>query len=81
MKGIGLQMGDLGRHLQDAWFQKHLLDLHKRVKKGVLYVGTPGTGKTTIVHDFFADTDAKLDDSDVQHTQVNFNNYTTSQSL
>jgi Cdc6-like AAA superfamily ATPase len=61
--------------------QKHLLDLHKRVKKGVLYVGTPGTGKTTIVHDYFADTDARLDDSDVQHTQVNFNNYTTSESL
>jgi len=61
--------------------QKYLLEMHKRVKKGMLYVGTAGTGKTTIVKDYFADQENPILDSDVLSTQVNFNNYTSSLSL
>jgi dynein heavy chain len=40
-------------------------------------VGTAGTGKTTIVKDYFAEVDPDL----VLNTQINFNSYTTSMSL
>jgi dynein heavy chain, axonemal len=61
--------------------QKCLLDMHKIVNKGVLYVGIAGTGKTTIVQDYFADCDNPMNDSDVLHTQCNFNSYTSSMTL
>lgn len=61
--------------------QKFLINMHKIVQKGILYVGIAGTGKTTIVQDYFADCDNPINDSDVLHTQCNFNNYTSSQTL
>jgi len=38
---------------------KYILDLHVARQKPVLYVGIPGTGKTTIVKDYLADVKAK----------------------
>lgn len=61
--------------------QKFLLNMHKIVNKGILYVGIAGTGKTTIVQDYFADCDNPVNDSDVLHTQCNFNNYTSALTL
>jgi dynein heavy chain len=61
--------------------QKYLLEMHKQVNKGILYVGIAGTGKTTIVKDYFADCDNPINESDVLHTQINFNNYTSSMTL
>jgi len=57
--------------------QKYLLTMHTEAKKGLLYVGTAGTGKTTIVLDYFNDVDGDV----VLTSQVNFNSYTSSMSL
>ena len=37
--------------------QRFLLDMHVKAKKGVLYVGSAGTGKTTIIKDYFSTLD------------------------
>jgi hypothetical protein len=37
--------------------QKFLLDMHVGARKGVLYVGTAGTSKTTIIKDYFSKLD------------------------
>lgn len=34
--------------------QHFLLDIHVAAKKGMLYVGIAGTGKTTIIKDYFS---------------------------
>jgi dynein heavy chain len=39
--------------------QRFLLDVHVRAGKGILYVGSAGTGKTTIVRDYFSTLDAE----------------------
>jgi dynein heavy chain len=33
--------------------QKYLLDLHVKKRRGMLYIGAAGTGKTTIIKDYF----------------------------
>lgn len=57
--------------------QKYLLKMHTEAHKGILYVGTAGTGKTTIVKDYFTDVDSEV----ILTSQVNFNSYTSSLSL
>ena len=57
--------------------QKFLLDMHVNSFKGVLYVGTAGTSKTTIINDYFS----KLD-PDTRETQaISMNSYTDSAAL
>mmetsp|Transcript_9659 Transcript_9659/g.9349 ORF Transcript_9659/g.9349 Transcript_9659/m.9349 type:complete len:126 (+) Transcript_9659:148-525(+) len=57
--------------------QKFLLDMHVKYKKGVLYVGSAGTGKTTIIKDYFS----TLDKDFVNTASINFNSYTDSKAL
>ena len=51
--------------------------MHTAAQKGLMYVGTAGTGKTTIVLDYFTD----VDSDSILTSQVNFNSYTSSMSL
>jgi dynein heavy chain len=51
--------------------------MHLEAQKGIVYVGTAGTGKTTIVKNYFKDADPDL----ILNTQINFNSYTDSMSL
>lgn len=57
--------------------QRFILDMHVRAKKGVLYVGSAGTGKTTIIRDYFS----TLDKEYVLNASINFNSYTDSKAL
>jgi dynein heavy chain len=57
--------------------QRFLLDLHVAARKGMLYVGSAGTGKTTIIKDYFS----TLDKEHVLNSSINFNNYTDSKAL
>lgn len=57
--------------------QRFLLDLHVSAKRGILYVGSAGTGKTTIIKDYFS----TLDKEQVLNASINFNNYTDSKAL
>jgi dynein heavy chain len=57
--------------------QRFLLDLHVKHRRGMLYVGSAGTGKTTIIKDYFASLDKDL----TLNASINFNNYTDSKSL
>ena len=61
---------DLVRH-------KYILDMHVRAKKGVLYVGAAGTGKTTILKDYFSGLDKEV----IGNASINFNSYTDSKAL
>jgi len=51
--------------------------MHVAAKKGVLYVGSAGTGKTTILKNYFSG----LDKEKTLNEAINFNNYTTSAAL
>lgn len=57
--------------------QRYLLDLHVSSRKGMLYVGSAGTGKTTIVKDYFA----VIDTETIITASINFNSYTDSKTL
>lgn len=57
--------------------QRFLLDIHVKAKKGVLYVGSAGTGKTTIIKDYFS----TLDKEYTLSASLNFNSYTDSKAL
>lgn len=57
--------------------QRFLLDLHVAARKGMLYVGSAGTGKTTIVKDYFS----TLNTEEVLNAAINFNSYTDSKAL
>jgi dynein heavy chain len=57
--------------------QKFILDMHVKNKKGVLYVGSAGTGKTTIIKDYFSTLDKEM----VNSASINFNSYTDSKAL
>jgi dynein heavy chain len=57
--------------------QKFLLDMHVAAKKGMLYVGSAGTGKTTIIKDFFT----TLDKDVTANASINFNSYTDTGAL
>jgi dynein heavy chain len=51
--------------------------LHTASRKGVLYVGSAGTGKTTIVQDYFS----QLDPETTLNAGINFNSFTDSKAL
>ena len=57
--------------------QRFLLDIHVHARRGMLYVGSAGTGKTTIIKDYFS----TLDKEKTINASINFNNYTDSKAL
>jgi dynein heavy chain len=57
--------------------QKYLLNMHVAARKGMLFVGSAGTGKTTIIKDYFTTLDKEYTLSEA----INFNNYTDSKAL
>lgn len=57
--------------------QIFLLDMHVKAKKGMLYVGSAGTGKTTIIKDYFATLDSEVTIT----SSMSFNSYTDSKDL
>lgn len=57
--------------------QKFLIDVHRKTRKGLLYVGFAGTGKTTIVKDYFASVDLET----TVCADINLNSYTDSRAL
>jgi len=61
----------------DTVRHKFILDMHVKSKKGVLYVGSAGTGKTTIIKNYFSTLDKEL----VNCASINFNSYTDSKAL
>jgi dynein heavy chain len=61
----------------DTTRQSFLLDLHVLAKKGMIFVGKAGTGKTTIISNYFTG----LDKDSTLTTSMNFNSYTDSAAL
>ena len=57
--------------------QRFLLNVHTKAKKGILYVGSAGTGKTTNIKDYFA----VIDKEETLNASINFNSYTDSKAL
>ena len=57
--------------------QHYLIDVHRSIDKGMLYIGTAGTGKTTIIRDYFTNLDAEK----CVNATMNFNSYTDSKAL
>jgi dynein heavy chain len=57
--------------------QRFLLDLHVKARRGMLYVGAAGTGKTTIIKDYFS----TLDKERTLSESINYNNYTDSKTV
>ena len=51
--------------------------MHRKSRKGLLYVGTAGTGKTTIIKDYFSEADPET----TVNATMNFNSYTDSKAL
>jgi dynein heavy chain len=51
--------------------------MHVKARKGLLYVGSAGTGKTTIIKDYFTTLDKEL----IGNASINFNSYTDSKAL
>ncbi|CAL1167896.1 unnamed protein product [Cladocopium goreaui] len=60
---------------------KHLLDLHVKRRKPLLFVGVAGTAKTTIVKDYLAEVKVKSDANAMNSASINLNSYTTSGAL
>jgi dynein heavy chain len=54
--------------------QKFLIDVHRVTKKGMVFIGNAGTGKTIILKDYFANADLEK----TVCATLNFNNYTDS---
>ena len=61
----------------DTTRQKFLLDLHVKAKKGMIYVGTAGTGKSIIIKNYFN----QVDPEQVVTQSISMNSYTDSQAL
>ena len=57
--------------------QIRLINVHKQSRRGLFYVGIAGTGKTTIMKNYFA----KMNREEVIAATVNFNSYTDSQAF
>lgn len=56
---------------------KSIMDLHVKTKKPVMFVGSSGTCKTTLVKDFLTG----LNSEEVLFHSINFNSYTDSEAL
>ena len=61
----------------DTIKHKTILGLHVKQRKAVLYVGSAGTGKTTIIKDYFLNVDKET----TVVASINFNSYTDSRDL
>jgi len=61
----------------DTTRQKYIISLHVQRRKGVLYVGAAGTGKTTVMNDYFSG----LDKDYTLSASISFNSYTNSRTL
>jgi dynein heavy chain len=61
----------------DTTRQTFLLNLHVMAKKGMIYVGAAGTGKTTTIQNYFT----SLDKDSTLTGSMNFNSYTDSAAL
>lgn len=61
----------------DITRQKFILDLHVKARKPSLFVGSAGTGKTTVVKDFLTN----IDPETLMSVTINFNSYTDSLTL
>jgi len=74
-------MGDLFQNLvvptAETTRQHYLIDVHRSIDKGLLYIGTAGTGKTTVFKDYFT----ILDQEKCASATMNFNSYTDSKAL
>jgi dynein heavy chain len=57
--------------------QKFLVDVHRKTRRGLLYVGFAGTGKTTIVKDYFASADKET----TVCSSMSMNSFTDSRAL
>jgi dynein heavy chain len=57
--------------------QKYILNLHIKRRKAVLYVGSAGTGKTTIIKDYFTE----INKETTITAAINFNSFTDSKAL
>ena len=56
---------------------KAVIELHVQGRRGTMFVGGSGTGKTTIAKDYLS----CLNSEEVQNSAINFNNYTDSMAL
>ena len=57
--------------------QHYLIDVHRSIDRSMLYIGTAGTGKTTVIKNYFT----TLDADKCIHATMNFNSYTDSKAL
>lgn len=57
--------------------QSYMIDIHRKVRKGVLLIGIAGTGKTTVISNYFS----KFDPEVTLTSTINFNSYTDSYAL
>jgi dynein heavy chain len=57
--------------------QRFLIDVHRKTRKGLLYVGFAGTGKTSIIKDYFSAVDKEL----TVTASMSMNSYTDSRAL
>jgi hypothetical protein len=57
--------------------QIRLIDIHKVSKWGIFYVCIAGTGKTTIIKNYFA----IMNREELINASINFNSYTDSRAL
>ena len=57
--------------------QKFLIEINRRWKKGIVYVGFAGTGKTTIIKDYFAQADKEV----CVCSSMSMNSFTDSRAL
>lgn len=64
------------RSFSDVEKYKYILGLHMSRRKPVLYVGVPGTGKTSLVKDFLIE--KKLKHDDLASLAMNLNSYSSS---
>ena len=57
--------------------QSYMIDIHAKFKKGVMMIGIAGTGKTTVVKDYFAG----VNQDTTATATINFNSFTDSKAL
>ena len=57
--------------------QSYMIDIHRKVRKGILLIGIAGTGKTTVITNYFS----KFDPEVTLTSTINFNSYTDSFAL